>query len=144
LMNAEEVLPIFTSNDLRMSEHQFFGEAIVLAHRTIKKRYSSLVYESYADIALPWMGITALDLVLGVEPGRITVYDPHKWLEACRLSRQIRQDAEISTASILPLVKPLATQQVSPATHGSMQQELEPRIHNLLERTLSRQRVNAS
>lgn len=136
-VNAEEVLPIFSPKDLRIFEHRFFGQAIALAHRTITKRYDSLVYESYADIALPWLGITDLDIVLGVEPGRIIAYDPPKWLEACGLSREIRQDMEISTASILPLMKPLTSQRVPPAMHDNVQQVLEPRVHALLTQALS-------
>jgi len=137
-VNAEEVLPISTLKDLRMFEHRFFEQAIALAHRAITKRYDSLVYESYADIALPWLEITVLDLVLGVEPGRVAAYDPHKWLDACGLSREIHRDVEISTASILPLMKPLASHRVPPVMRDGVQQELEPRIHSLLTQTLPR------
>ncbi len=96
-----------------------------------------MVYESYRDVALPWLEISDLDLVLGVEPGRVAAYDAHKWLEACRLTRGIRQDIEISTASILPLVKPHASRRIPPATKGNMQNKVELKIHDLLAQQLS-------
>ncbi|HEC57068.1 MAG TPA: hypothetical protein ENI32_04185 [Candidatus Syntrophoarchaeum butanivorans] len=110
---------------------QLYDRATHAAHETISNVSDVIVYESYSDIALPWKGIKDLDLVLVVEPGHISTYDPERYLTAVRLVNR----REISTRSVVELLKPIETVRIPPSRSREMIKVVQDRIDLLLKKT---------
>jgi predicted P-loop ATPase/GTPase len=107
-----EVEHVTTCRTMNMIVDRSYEEAIERAHRRIAEEHDAVIYESYADIALPWRGITDLDVVLAVHPGYIHAYDPDRYLSALHLySRMLR---EKRTENVVDMLKPIKTVRVPP------------------------------
>lgn len=107
-----KIIHIRTSEELNKMVDMFYDKAIELAHDKIAATHDALVYESYADVALPWKGIVDLNLVLAVHPGYVQVYDPDKYLSALNLSSNLWQ--EKGTQKVVSVLKPIKTVRIPP------------------------------
>lgn len=126
-----EVLHVRTLKELNEIVDRHYDEAIELAHRKIAAEHDALVYESYADIALPWRGIKDLDLVLAVHPGYIQAYDPDRYLSALDLSTNLLREER--TENMVNLLKPIKTIRVPPHKSGEIIKGIKRKLHLFLE-----------
>ena len=109
-----------------------YDRAVEQAHRTLESRYETMVYESYADIALPWKGMRSLDTVLAVEPGRVYLYDGRRYLRACELTGSVRgEEVPIGTA-VCRLLKEERIVELPPQPSGSILPTLVEKVPELL------------
>jgi len=123
------VRDLYTLNKLT---EEYYGIAIELAYKEMNKQYDCVVIESYSDIALPWKGLKDLDVVFGVKPGHISVYDPDKYLAAVQLSASTYSQEELATSRIVDLVKPIKRVRVPPFRTDEILQGLKEKIPGLL------------
>lgn len=126
-----EVVHIRTVKELNEIVNRYYDKSIELAHNKIATEYNALVYESYADAALPWKDIRELDLVLAVHPGYIQAYDPEKYLTALKLSAKLHREQK--TGDIVDLLKPINTLKVPPCKDGQIMKKLRRKLHLLTE-----------
>ena len=126
-----EVLHVRTMRELNQIVDTYYDEAIKLAHRRIAAEHDTLVYESYADIALPWRDIRELDMVLAVHPGYIQAYDPDKYLSALDLSTNLLREER--TENVVNLLKPIKTIKVPPCKSGEITKRVKGKLRLFLE-----------
>ncbi|NIR88109.1 hypothetical protein GWO13_11430 [Candidatus Bathyarchaeota archaeon] len=126
-----EMVHVRTLRELNEIVDMRYDEAIKLAHRRIAAEHDALVYESYADVALPWRGIKELDLVLAVHPGYILAYDPDKYLSALDLSTNLLQERR--TQNVVNLLKPIKTVRVPPYKSGEIIKGIKRKMHLFLD-----------
>ncbi len=126
-----EIVHIRTLRQLNRIVDTYYDEAIELAHRRIAAEHDALVYESYADIALPWKGIRDLDLVLAVNPGYIQAYDPDKYVSALKLSTNLLQEKR--TRNVVNLLKPVRTVRVPPYKSGEIIKGIKRKMYRFIE-----------
>ncbi|NIQ05823.1 MAG: hypothetical protein GWO20_08910, partial [Candidatus Korarchaeota archaeon] len=77
-----EVVHVTTLRQLNRIVKKEYDKAIKTAHDRVLAENDAIVYESYADVALPWKGIVLLDLVLAIYPGYVQAYNPEKYFSA--------------------------------------------------------------
>jgi predicted P-loop ATPase/GTPase len=82
-----------------------YGRAIRSARRKIAREHDAVVIEGYSDAALPAGEVCDPDLVVGVEPWQISVYDPERYQNAVRLSTPT-YSKEVSTSKVMELLRP--------------------------------------
>ena len=126
-----EVVYVKTLKELNEIVGKHYDKAIELAHRRISAEYDALVYESYADVALPWKGIKDLDIVLAVHPGYVQAYAPDKYFLALDLSANPLQEKR--TESVVKLLKPIKTIKVPPYKSGEIIKETKRKLDSFLE-----------
>ncbi|MCP8304810.1 MAG: hypothetical protein H3Z50_05010 [archaeon] len=126
-----EVIHVRTLRELNDIVEMYYDEAIELAHRRIAAEHDALIYESYADIALPWRGIKDLDMVLVVHPGYIQAYDPDRYLLALDLSTNLLWEER--TEKVVNLMKPIKTVRVPPYKSGDIVKEIKKKLNSFLE-----------
>jgi predicted P-loop ATPase/GTPase len=126
-----EVLHIKTLRELNEIVEMFYDEAIEFAHRRVAAEHDAIVYESYADVALPWRGIRDLDMVLAVHPGYIQAYDPDRYLSALDLSANLLQEKR--TKNVVKLLKPIKTMRVKPYKSEQIIRGTKKKIRQFLE-----------
>jgi len=126
-----KIIHIKTLKELNKIVDMFYDKAVELAHRKIAEGHDALVYESYADIALPWKGITDLDLVLAVHPGYIQAYDPDKYLSALNLSSSLLQEEK--TQKVISVLKPVKTVKIPPYTSKEIIDGVKRKLRLILE-----------
>ena len=126
-----EVVHVRTLKELNEIIGKRYSEAIELAHRRIAAEHDALVYESYADVALPWKGIKDLDMVLAVHPGYVQAYDPDKYFLALDLSTNLLREKR--TESVVNLLKPIKTIKVPPYKSGEIIKGIKRKLHPILE-----------
>ena len=102
---AANVCRIEDAEGLNSLVEAHYGRAIGSARRKIAAEHDALVIEGYSDAALPCGDVTTLDLVVGVEPWQISVYDPDRYLNAVRLSTPT-YSREVSTSKVMELLSP--------------------------------------
>lgn len=81
LLSKSKVQHISKRSDLREIT-TLYNQADTYAHSQITKKFSHIVYESYADIGLPWQGIKNIDYVFAVKPFHVSVYSGERYLRA--------------------------------------------------------------
>jgi len=127
---ATAVIYVTGPNDLN-EVSGFYDEATDKAYEVISRRHDLIIYESYSDNALPWSGINGrIDLILGVEPGRIHVYDPDRYFLALQLLEGFRR--EITVNRIRGLIKPLKTIKVPPYRSGEVIDKMKEKMQEIL------------
>ena len=129
-----EVVHVKTLRELNEIVDMRYNEAVKLAHKRIMTEHDAFVYESYADIALPWIGIRDLDMVLAVHPGYIYAYDPDKYLSALDLSINLLQEER--TENVVNLLKPIKTVKVPPYRSKKIVKEIKRKLHLVLKTDL--------
>jgi predicted P-loop ATPase/GTPase len=102
------------------------AEAIRSAFRRLGTRHDSFVYESFADIALPWRELPSVDSVIAVEPGFVYTFDPKAYLTEARRPKSIRGNA--SVGRILRTIEPQTTTLIPPARKA----DIAPQLHRIL------------
>lgn len=122
-----EVVHVRTLRELNKIVDTYYDEAIEHAHRRIAAENDALVYESYADIALPWRCVRKLDMVLAVHPGYIWAYDPDKYLSALELSESLLREKR--TENVVKLLKPIKTLRVPPCKSGEIIKGIKRKLH---------------
>ena len=111
---------------------EYYGLAVELAYKRMVKQHDYVVIESYSDIALPWKELKDLDIVIGVKPGQVSVYDPDKYLAAVQLSAPAYSQQELATSRIVDLVKPIKEVRVPPFMPEGILRGLKEKIPGLL------------
>lgn len=125
-----KVVHVSTLRQLNEIVDLYYDEAIEVAHRKIATEHDALVYESYADIALPWRGIRDLDLIIAVHPGYIQTYNPDKYLSALDLSTNLLREQR--TENVVSLLKPIKTTMVPPYTSAEIIKKIKRKLHTFL------------
>lgn len=126
-----EVLRIETVQQFNEVVNTYYNRAIELAHRKISALCDALVYESYADVALPWEGVRNLDVVLAVCPGYVFAYDPDKYLSALKLSTGLLKEEK--SVNVVNLLKPLKTLELSPYRTDEIVEKVKRKLCSFLE-----------
>lgn len=126
-----KVVHVRTMEELNETVDRHYDEAIKLAHWEIAAENDALVYESYADVALPWKGIKDLDMVLAVHPGYIQAYEPDKYLSALDLYTSLLREKR--TEDVVNLLKPIKTIKVPPYKSEEIIKRMKRKIRQFLE-----------
>lgn len=106
---ASRVEEIVSVDALNRLVERCYGEAIAAAAERIGEAAGCMVCESYARVALPWLPLTP-DVVLVVEPGRVTAYDGAAYADAASLI----QFREATTERVVELLRPAARVSLPP------------------------------
>jgi predicted P-loop ATPase/GTPase len=128
---AGEVFRAEDANDLNRLVEAHYGRAIRSAYRRIAKEHDAVVVEGYSDAALP-APISGLDLVVGVEPWRISVFDPERYRNAVRLSAPA-YSAEVSTGRVTELLRPTRVVEYQPSSPHERVDRLKEMMDRVLE-----------
>lgn len=131
--NASTIYRVRDLKRLNRITKKYYSYAVELAYKRMLTQHEYLVIESYSDIALPWNGLNDLDIVIGVKPGQIRVYEPKKYLAAVQLVTPTYSQEEVSTARIVELIKASKEVTVPPLTAEELLQVLKEKIPLLLE-----------
>ena len=131
--NASTIYPVRDLKTLNTITERYYSLAVELAYKRMLAQHEYVVIESYSDIALPWNGLNDLDIVIGVKPGQMLVYEPKKYLAAVQLVTTTYSQEEIRTARIVELIKPLKVVNVPPFRSEQLLQALKEKIPPLLE-----------
>lgn len=85
---ADDIFNIENIETFNTLVKYYYDSAINSTYDKIKRDFSLVIIESYGDIALPWdSSFKELDLVIGVEPWNIYVYDLKNISMLLRLQR---------------------------------------------------------
>lgn len=103
---------IATLQDYNRLARRYYSQAVAAAAERIGRVAECMVCESYARVALPWQAL-APDVVLAVEPGRVTAYDGDAYTDAVSLI----QFREAHTERAIELLRPLAGARIPPVAH---------------------------
>jgi predicted P-loop ATPase/GTPase len=128
---AADVYRVEDANDLNGLVEAHYGRAIGLAYRKIAEEHDALVIEGYSDAALP-VAPSDLDLVVGVEPWQISVYDSERYLNAVRLSTPT-YSREISTSRVMELLRPKRVVEYQPSRPDERVDRLKEIMPEVLE-----------
>jgi predicted P-loop ATPase/GTPase len=102
---AAEVHRVEDAEGLNSLVEAHYGRAIGSAYRKIASEHDAVVIEGYSDAALPAGEVCDPDLVVGVEPWQISVYDSDRYHNAVRLSTP-SYSKEVSTSRVTELLRP--------------------------------------
>ncbi|MEA3488556.1 MAG: hypothetical protein U9R10_04810 [Euryarchaeota archaeon] len=130
--NASEIYHVRDLNTLNKLTEEYYDLAIELAYKKVVAQHDCVVIESYSDIALPCKGLNNLDAVIGVKPGRISAFDPRKYLAAVQIAAATYSQEELPTARIIELLKPLKEVHVAPCRSEKLAQGLQVLIPRLM------------
>ncbi len=131
LSRCDDVRYVRNVEELNQIASTKYEEALASAYRYVRGMCDTIIYESFSNVAVPWMGMDTPDAVLAVGPGRILLFDPDRYFEAVRmLSGMLR---ETSTEKILELLTPLKKIEVPPLSKEIRIQELERRLSQLIQ-----------
>lgn len=128
--SADRVAHVHSLSELNNEVRRYCERAIASAHSLIEKRHDGIVYESYADVALPWSGIVGLDMVLAVEPGYLIRYDPDRYLSAVRMYQELSK--EVTTKSVMDLLKPEGVLRIPPCRSSQIIDVVKARLRRFL------------
>ncbi len=109
---SDKVVRVSTIRQLNAAVRRYYARAVRTAHEMVMGQHDTIVYESYADVALPWKGIGDLDCVFLVGPGRIDLHDPDRYLTAVRMRGGLL--GEGTTRGIQGLLDPVETLRLPP------------------------------
>jgi predicted P-loop ATPase/GTPase len=129
---ASSIYHVRDLNTLNKLTGEYYDLAVELAYSKMVEQHDYVVIESYSDIALPWKGIKDLDIVFGVQPGQISVYEPRKYLAAVQLSASTYSQEELATSKIVELIKPIKEVRMPPFRSEEIMQGLKGKIPLLL------------
>lgn len=129
---ASSIYHVRDLNTLNKLTADYYDLAVELAYKKMVEQHDYVVIESYSDIALPWKGINDLDVVFGVKPGQISVFEPKKYLTAVQLSASTYSQEEFATSKIVELIKPIKEARVPPFRSEEMVHRLKEKIPFLL------------
>jgi len=127
---ADRVVHVHSLKELNDGIRRYCAAAISSAHSLIERHHDGILYESYADVALPWRGIRDLDVVLAVEPGYVIRYDPDRYLAAVNMYRQLSK--EVTTKSVMDLLRPEAIARIPPSTSSGIMDVVKDSLTGLL------------
>jgi len=129
---ASSIYHVRDLNTLNKLTEEYYDLAVELAYKKMVEQHDCVVIESYSDIALPWKGLNDLDVVFGVKPGQISVYEPKKYSTAVQLSASTYSQEELATSKIVELIRPIKEVRVPPFRSEEIVQELKKKIPLLL------------
>jgi len=130
--SARLVAEVQSLKELNRAVSEFYSQAVRAAYGQVS-RYEVLVVESYSDVAMPWEGLENLEAIFGVEPWRLCLYEPERYLTAVRMISQVRQDIEVTANQVCRLVKPLAEVRLKPSTEAieALKAQVKPLLKDL-------------
>lgn len=128
---AADVYRVKDADDLNGLVEAHYGRAIGSARRKIAEEHDALVIEGYSDAALP-VAPSDLDLVVGVEPWQISVYDPERYLDAVRLMTP-SYSKEVSTSKVMELLSPKRQVEYQPSQPDERVDRLKEIMPEVLE-----------
>ncbi|VUT26651.1 MAG: dithiobiotin synthetase [Candidatus Methanolliviera sp. GoM_asphalt] len=129
---ADDIYKIDDLESLNEITEKYYGQAIRSAYKKLLDRYDPIVIEGYGDVALPWSELDDLDLVVGVEPWHISIYNPDKYLNAVKFSIPTYSN-EISTRRIKELVKPVKEVEFLPFRSDERVEMLKEKVPLILD-----------
>ncbi len=132
--SASRIFHVHDLEKLNKLTAEYYNLAAELVFTMMLGEYEFLVIESYCDVALPLPCTTLrdLDVVIGIKPGEIYVFEPEKYLTAVQLESSIRAE-ELSTAEIVELLKPVREVRVPPLRSAEIVPELKKKVPLLLD-----------
>ncbi len=116
-----------TKGDSTINPFKYYERGIKQSFTEISKNHDVVVVESYSDVALPWEELQP-DLVLGIKPWEITVYDGERY----RMAFDILHGKEISTQRVTALLKPVKRTRILPQPSAQVVDYMKERIHPIL------------
>jgi predicted P-loop ATPase/GTPase len=129
---AADVYRVEDAEGLNGLVEAHYGRAIGSAYRKIAREHDAMVIEGYSDAALPAGEICDPDLVVGVEPWQISVYDPERYLDAVRLSTP-SYSKEVSTGKVTELLSPKRVVEYQPSSPEERLDRLKEIMPEVLE-----------
>jgi predicted P-loop ATPase/GTPase len=129
---AADVYRVKDADDLNGLVAAHYGRAIGSAYQKIAEEHDAMVIEGYSDAALPAGEVCDLDLVVGVEPWQISVYDPERYLNAVRLSTP-SYSKEVSTSKVMELLSPKRQVEYHPSNPEERVNRLKEIMPGVLE-----------
>ncbi len=129
---AADVYRVEDAGGLNGLVEAHYGRAIGSAYRKIAKEHDAMVIEGYSDAALPGGEVLEPDLVVGVEPWQISVYDPERYLDAVRLMTP-SYSKEVSTGKVMELLSPKRVVEHRPSGPEERVDQLKKIIPEVLE-----------
>lgn len=133
IYNADEIYDIDNVEMFNTFVGYYYNLAISSAYDRIKRDFSLVIIESYGDIALPWnYSFNGLDLVIGVEPWNLYLFEPEKYLDAVELTTS-SYFKEISTDQIKSLIKPIKKTRFKPVRSGRRIEMIKKIVSGLLK-----------
>jgi predicted P-loop ATPase/GTPase len=128
---AAEVHRVEDAEGLNSLVEAHYGRAIGSAYQKIASEHDAMVIEGYSDAALP-VAPSDLDLVVGVEPWKISVYDPERYQNAVRLSTP-SYSKEVSTSRVMELLRPKRVIEYQPSNPDERVDRLKEMMPEVLE-----------
>jgi predicted P-loop ATPase/GTPase len=129
---AAEVYRVEDAEGLNSLVEAHYGRAIGSAYQRIAREHDALVIEGYSDAALPAGEVCDPDLVVGVEPWQISVYDPDRYQNAVRLSTP-SYSKEVSTSRVTELLRPKRVVEYQPSKPEERVDRLKEIMPEVLE-----------
>ncbi len=130
LRNSEQI-KISDREDLNQITN-LYEESDEWAFSVLSNKFDSIVFESYADIGLPWTGLSELDFVFVVEPFKIYIYEGKRYLNASKIVSSI--SIEQKTEELIELIKPITSIRIPPFADniiGKITNYLRPHLKEL-------------
>jgi len=133
---ASRIFHVHDLNTLNKLTSEYYNRAAEQAFMLMRREYDLIVIESYSDVALPlpYSTLKDVDAVIGIKPGKISVFEPEKYLTAVQLEASIRIRAEeLSTSEVIELLKPVKEIRVPPLVSDEVMPQLKKRVPQILE-----------
>lgn len=112
---------------------RLYNKADAWAHSQLSQQFDSIVYESYANIGLPWQGISSLDYVFAVKPFHIAIYDGKRYLKAIEVLSTFPEEENVTR--IIENLDPIQQIKVPPFSKeiiSNLQKVITPHIDKII------------
>lgn len=132
LLEEAEVFHISSRDDLRKVT-SLYNQADAWAHSILTEQFDNIIYESYADIGVPWQGISSIDYVFAITPFRIYVFKGDRYLRAFEVISSFPEEEK--TARIIENIEPIKTINVPPFAEDvvlQLKRHISPYLEDLL------------
>ncbi|MHC1581835.1 MAG: hypothetical protein ACXQT5_02285 [Candidatus Syntropharchaeia archaeon] len=116
-----------TNKDTTTKLFKYYERGIKNSFTEISKNRDVVVVESYSDIALPWEELKP-DIVLGIKPWEISVYDAEKYMMAF----DILYGKEISTERVAALLEPVKRIRILPQPSAQVVDYMKEKVRPIL------------
>lgn len=132
LLEKAEVYHISSREDLRKVT-SLYNQADAWAHSILTEQFDTIVYESYADIGIPWQEISSIDYVFAITPFRIYTFNGDRYLRAYDVMSSFPEEEK--TIRITKNIDPITTVNVPPFAEDvvtNLKRHISPYLDELL------------
>lgn len=133
LISENNVRFVSSREDLK-EVTKLYNQADSYAHSLLSEKWDSIVYESYSNIGLPWLGISELDYVFAVEPFRVLIYPGERYLRAYEVLSSFPEEEE--THKITKNLDPIKEIEIPPFSKNvvdNVYDHLKPDLKDLFK-----------